>query len=131
MLDTFLVPEKSEISAKGDGALVDISSAENRLLLLQVQVTGALEQESLDLSIFGGPDEAGLGKSPLASFPQLFYPGGYPLLLDLKAHPEIKVLRAHWEVNRWGRGTETPWFEISVKATEVPPELMRERQAQT
>ena len=129
MLDTFLVPEKTAISAKGDGPLVNIAAAENRVLLLQLQITGALEQESLDLSIFGGPDETGLGASPLASFPQLFYPGGYPLLLDLNGHPEIKVLRAHWDVNRWGRGSETPWFEFSLQATEVSPELLRERLA--
>jgi hypothetical protein len=131
MLDTFLVPESTAISTKGDGPLVDIAAIQNRVLLLQLQITGAIEQESLDLGIFGGPDEAGLGKAPLASFPQLFYAGGYPLLLDLSGHPEIKVLRAHWDVNRWGRGSAAPWFEFNLKATEVSPELLRERQAKT
>ena len=100
------------------------------MFLLQFDITGVVEQESIDLSIFGGPDEPGLGKTPLGSFPQEFYPGKYPLLLDLSAAPEIKVLRAHWEANRWGRGPETPWFEFSVRLTEVSPELLRERQAQ-
>jgi hypothetical protein len=58
----------------------------------------------------------------------VFYRGEYPLLLDLTRQPEVKVLRAHWEVNRWGRGSEAPWFEFSVQATEVSPELMRERE---
>jgi hypothetical protein len=127
MLDVPLVLENTAVTAPGDGPVVDISGAENRVLLLQLHVTGAVEQESLDLSIMGGPDEAGLGKAPLACFPQLFYRGEYPLLLDLRRHPEIKVLRAHWAVNRWGRGPETPWFEFSLQATEVPPELLRER----
>jgi hypothetical protein len=127
MLDTFLIPENTAITAKGDGPVVDIAAAENRVLLLDLRVTGAVEQEALDVSILGGPDEAGMGKAPLACFPQLFYPGEYPLLLDLSRHPEIKVLRAHWEVNRWGRGSETPWFELNLKATEVSPELLRQK----
>jgi hypothetical protein len=129
MFDTYLIPEKTTVTAKGDGPVLDISAAQNRVLLLQLNLTGTVEQESLDISVFGGPDESGLGKSPLASFPQFFYRGEYPLLLDLTAQPGVKVLRAHWEVNRWGRGSETPWFEFGLKATEVSPELMRERQA--
>jgi hypothetical protein len=35
-------------------------------------------------------------------------------LLDLTAHPEVKFVRAHWDVARWGRGTETPMFEFSL-----------------
>jgi hypothetical protein len=127
MFDTFLVPEKTVVSAKGDGPIVDLAAAQSRVLLLDLKITSAVEQESLDLSLFGGPDEAGIGKTPLASFPQLFYPGEYPLLLDLSGHPEIKVLRAHWDVNRWGRGSETPCFEFSLNATEVSPELLSQR----
>lgn len=131
MLDTYLVPEKTAVTAKGDGPSVDISGAANRVFLLQLAVTGVIEQESLDVSMYGGPDEAGIGKAPLASFPQKFYRGEQPLLLDLTANPDVKVLRAHWEVNRWGRGPETPWFEFSLKLTEVSPEILRERQLTT
>jgi hypothetical protein len=128
MLDIYLVPEKTTVTAKGDGPAVNISGAGNRVFLLQLEITGIVEQESLDVSIYGGPDEAGIGKAPLGSFPQKFYRGHHPLLLDLTAHPDINVLRAHWEVNRWGRGPETPWFEFNLKLTEVSPEILRERQ---
>jgi hypothetical protein len=130
MFDTYLVADKTAINAKGDGPVVDLGVLENRVVLLQLRVTGMVEQESLDVSIFGGPDEKGIIASPLASYPQLFYRGDYPLLLDLTGQPQVNVLRAHWEVNRWGRGPETPWFEFSLQATEVPPELLRERGAQ-
>ncbi|MFB3815103.1 MAG: hypothetical protein ACE14L_13435 [Terriglobales bacterium] len=130
MVDTFLVPQKTTVTAKGDGPVVDISGAGNRVFLLQLEITGIVEQESLDVSVFGGPDEQNIGKAPLASFPQRFYRGQYPLLLDLSGHLEVKVLRAHWEVNRWGRGSDTPWFEFGVKVTEVSPELLREREMQ-
>jgi hypothetical protein len=129
MLDIYLVPEKTVASAKGDGPVVDLGALQSRVLLLQLHVTGIVEQESLDVSIFGGPEEKGIAASPLASLPQVFYRGEYPLLLDLSAQPQVKVLRAHWEVNRWGRGPEAPWFEFSLKATEVSPELLSERQA--
>jgi hypothetical protein len=47
-------------------------------------------------------------------------------LLDLTAHPDVKCVRAHWEVARWGRGTETPMFEFGVSLKEIPPEILRE-----
>ena len=127
MFDTYLVPEKTIACAKGDGPLVNINAAANRILLLQLNLTGITEQESLEISVFGGPDEQGIGKSPLVSFPQVFYVGQYPLLLNLTERPDIAILRVHWEVNRWGRGPETPWFEFNLKATEVSPELLRAR----
>jgi hypothetical protein len=126
MLDTFLVPEKTVVTAKGDGSAVDISAAANRVFLALLKITSVVEQESLDLSIFGSPDGANWGVKPVASFPQKFYPGEHPLLVDLTGQPEIKFLRAHWEVNRWGRGPETPMFEMQVGFKEVPPEILQE-----
>jgi hypothetical protein len=38
----------------------------------------------------------------------------------------VKFVRAHWEVARWGRGTETPMFEFSLRIQEVPSEILRE-----
>ena len=129
MLEVYLVPAKSIVAAKGDGPVLNIEAVRSRVLLLELNISGIVEQESIDVTVFGGPEENGIGKAPLASFPQLFYRGEYPLLLDLRGSPELTVLRAHWEVNRWGRGPETPWFEFSLKVTEVSPELLREREA--
>jgi hypothetical protein len=129
MIDFYLVPEKTTVTAKGDGPVLDIRALQSRVLLLLLKITAVVEQESLDVSIFGGPEENAMGKDPLVSFPQNFYGGECPLLLDLTAFAGIQVLRAHWEVNRWGRGAEPPRFEFSLKATEVPPELLRERES--
>jgi hypothetical protein len=52
------------------------------------------------------------------------------LLLDLSKHPEAKFVRAHWEVARWGRGTETPMFEFGLRMKEIPPEVLREASAE-
>ncbi len=123
---TTLVPAGTVVSAKGDGQPVDISGAGNRVFLLTLSITRIIEQESLDVSIFGSADGATWEAKSIAAFPQKFYCEESPLLLDLTAHPNVKFVRAHWEVARWGRGTETPMFEFGVRMAEVPAEILRE-----
>jgi hypothetical protein len=130
MIDGFLVPEKTVVSAKGDGPVIDASSTSNRVFLLSLNITGIVEQESLDVSIYGSPDGMTWGPKPVTNFPQKFYQAQHPLLLDLTAHPEAKFLRAHWEVSRWGRGSETPMFEFNVTIKEVPSEILKEATAE-
>ncbi|MGH9671319.1 MAG: hypothetical protein ACRD3A_14545 [Terriglobales bacterium] len=126
MLDTYLVPEKTTVTAKGDGAALDVSAAAAATLLLTLHITRIVEQEALDVSVWGSPDGTAWGAKPLAAFPQKFYTGQHPLLLDLKQHPDVKFLRAHWDVNRWGRGSETPMFEFHVTLKQVPQEVLAE-----
>jgi hypothetical protein len=125
MIDTVLVPPKTVVNAKGDGATVDVSSA-GLVFLLTLDITNIIEQESIDVSIFGSTDGAAWSPKSIASFPQKFYRGQQPLILDLNEHPGVKFVRAHWEVNRWGRGTETPMFEFGVTIKEIPPDVLRE-----
>jgi hypothetical protein len=129
MIETFLVPAKTVVNAKGDGPAVDVSAAANRVFLLTLEITGIVEQESLDVFILGSADGAAWGPKPLSAFPQKFYRGQHPLLLDLTAHPEIRHLRAHWEAARWGRGTDVPMFEFQVTIKEVPPDILKEATA--
>ena len=130
MIDTFLVPEKTIVSAKGDGAAVDVSGAANRVFLLSLNIVNVVEQEALDVTIFGSADGATWGPKPLTNFPQKFYRAQHPLLLDLNEHRDVKFVRAHWEVNRWGRGSETPMFEFSVSIREVPTDILKEATAE-
>ncbi len=126
MIDAFLVPEKTTVTAKGDGASVEIGGTQDRIFLLVLSITQVIEQESLDVSVFGSADGAAWSAKPLASFPQKFYRGQHPLLLDLRQQPDIKFLRAHWEVNRWGRGLEQPRFEFHLAVKEVPAQVLQE-----
>ena len=130
MIDTFLVPEKTVASAKGDGPSIDVSAGANRVFLATLHITKIIEQESLDVSIYGSADGTTWTPKPIASFPQKFYRGMQPLLLDLTRHPEVKAVRAHWEMSRWGRGTEIPMFEFYVTLKEIPPEVLREATAE-
>jgi hypothetical protein len=130
MIDSFLVAEKTVVSAKGDGPAVDLSSASGRVFLLTLAITQIIEQESLEVSVSGSADGTTWGAKPIVGFPQKFYCEESPLLLDLAAHPDVKFVRAHWEVARWGRGTETPMFEFGVRMKEVPSEILREVRAE-
>lgn len=126
MIEIFLVPEQTTVTAKGDGAAAEISAAETRVFLLTLNIVDVIEQESLDVSVFGSSDGSAWGEKSLVSFPQKFYRGQHPLLLDLRQQPEIKFLRAHWDVNRWGRGEVTPKFGFTLAAREVPAAMLEE-----
>ena len=94
-----------------------------------IEATEYLSEIRPAVSIYGSADGATWGAKSIAAFKQEFYAGEYPMLLDLAAHPDVKFVRAHWEVARWGRGTETPMFEFGVTLKEVPPEILREATA--
>jgi hypothetical protein len=130
MIDTFLVAEKAVVTAKGDGTAVDVSSAASRVFLLTLDITKIIEQESLDVAVYGSADGTTWNPKPVVAFSQKFYCEESPLLLDLTAHPEAKFVRAHWDVGRWGRGTETPMFEFSLRMKEVPADILREATAE-
>jgi hypothetical protein len=130
MLDTFLIPQNTVISEKGDGPATDISAATHRVFLITLKITQIVEQESIDVSIFGSGDGNAWGQKALIGFPQKFYRGETPMLLDLRQQPEIKMLRAHWEVNRWGRGPDKPMFEVQAQIKEVPAEMLQQAGAE-
>jgi hypothetical protein len=126
-----LVPPNTVVGAKGDGPAVDVSGAANRVFLVTLTITRIVEQESLDLSIFGSADGSTWGAKSIAAFPQKFYCGESPLLLDLTPHPDVKFVRAHWDVARWGRGTEIPMFEFGATMKEVPIDILKEAAAES
>lgn len=128
--ESILVSAGTVATTKGDGPAVDLSGAANRVFLVTLAITKIIEQESLDVAIFGSADGATWGTKPIVAFPQKFYCEESPLLLDLTAHAGVKFVRAHWEVARWGRGTETPMFEFGVTMKEVPPDILREATAE-
>ena len=126
MIEGILVPPGTVVSAKGDGSPIDVSAAASRVFLVSLAITKIIEQESLDISVFGSADGTTWGPKSIAAFPQKFYCEEAPLLLDLTSHPDVKLVRAHWEVARWGRGTETPMFEFGVTLKEVPADILQE-----
>jgi hypothetical protein len=124
--ELILAPAGTVATAKGDGQAVDVSGASNRVFLATLSITKIIEQESLDVTIYGSADGSTWEPKSIAAFRQEFYTGETPLLLDLTAHPNVKFVRAHWEVARWGRGTETPMFEFGVTLKEIPADILKE-----
>ena len=130
MLDAFLVPAKTLVTAKGDSQPLDVSGAANPVFLLTLSISSVVEQESIELSLFTSADGAAWDPKPVAALPQKFYVGEYPLLVDLSSAPNAKVVRAHWEVSRWGRGANVVRFEVGVRLREVSKESLREAEAE-
>src|SRR4051812_18195539 len=95
MIETNIVPEKTRVTEKGDGPEVDISSATSRVFLATLNISDVVEQESLDVSIFTSADGQTWGAKPVGSFPQQFYRGQVPVLVDLTAEADAKLIRAH------------------------------------
>jgi hypothetical protein len=126
MFEAHLVPDNTTVTAKGEGAPVDVGDAQNRVFLALLEITQQVEQEALDVLVFGSPDGATWGPKPLLTFPQKFYVGQTPMLLDLREQADVRYLRATWDATRWGRGSETPMFTFSVKLTEVEPAVLKE-----
>jgi hypothetical protein len=121
--EAFLVPEIT-VEANGESAAVPLGAGAGKPLLLTLAITRILEQQSLDVSIWGSSDGADWSAKPLAAFPQKFYQGIHQLLLDLSGHPEVRHLKVKWQVNRWGVGSPTPRFSFLVKAQEQPAAVL-------
>jgi len=57
---------------------------------------------------------------PLLKMPQRFYRGETRQILDLTLKPEVKFVRAKWELTRWGRGAPHPVFVLGFEMSEIP-----------
>lgn len=118
MLPKFLVPE-TVARENGSGPEVELGRGSGKQLLLTLGITRIVEQESLDIEIWGSADRTNWGDKPMLRFPQKFYCGTYSMLLNLTNHPEVKYLRVEYKLNRWGRGDGTPLFGFYVFAQEA------------
>lgn len=115
MFPTFLI-EDGLRQSDGASAALDVSGASGRQLLLTLGITRIIEQESLDLGIWGSADGDKWMDQPLLSFPQKFYCGTYAIVLDLTAHEDVRFIQARWKMNRWGRGVPAPLFGFYLVA---------------
>jgi len=110
-----ILPE-SVARKDGFGADIALGLYRGKPLLLTLGITRSMEQESLEVSLWGSPDRRNWER--LQVFPQKFYCGNYPVLLDLSRFPETRYLRAHWKMNRWGHVDDAPLFGFYLRAEE-------------
>src|ERR1700678_3984920 len=111
-----LVPE---IIAREDGAsdAIALGKASGKPLLLTLGITRILEQESLDVSIWGSADREQWRQ--IAAYPQKFYCGTYLLLVDLAREAHVRYLRVQWRMGRWGETDPQPVAGFYVAAEEL------------
>lgn len=116
-----IIPAGTRLESNADGQSFDVSGSQTRTFLCLLTVTEQLEQESLDVSIWGSANGQEFGKKPLLKIPQQFYCGTTKMVLDVSLRPEVKFLRAKWELNRWGRVAPVPMFVAGLQLQEIPP----------
>jgi hypothetical protein len=116
-----LIPPSTLVEANGDGQPVDVTASSTRTFFCLMLITDQIEQESLDISIWGSADGEAWGTHPILKLPQGFYRGQTRAVLELTMRPEVKFIRAKWELNRWGRVAPTPMFRVGLHLLEVPP----------
>ena len=120
-LSLALIPSATKLESNGAGPSFDISSSETRTFLCRLTISDQIEQESLDVSIWGSADGQDFGKRPLLKIPQQFYRGTTKMVLDISLRTEVRFVRAKWELNRWGRVSPTPMFVADLQLEEIPP----------
>lgn len=119
-MDFDLLPADLLVEENGDGEKVDISASATRTFFCAMVISDQIEQESIDVSIWGSPDGESWGTHPILKLPQRFYRGETRAVLELAMWPEVKFIRAKWELNRWGRVAPLPMFRVGLHLTEVP-----------
>ncbi len=119
-MELTLVPPGTRVEANGEGNSYDISGSATRTFLCFLEITGQIEQESLDVSVWGSADGQNWGTKPIIKLPQSFYRGEARMVLDLGLRHEIKYIRPRWDLNRWGRVAPDPMFVFGLRAVEIP-----------
>jgi hypothetical protein len=117
MLPNFLFPE-SIARSDGMGPEIDLGSKRGKLLVVTLGITQIIQQESLEVSVWGSSDSEKWGSRPLVSFPPKFYCGLYSILLNLVSRPDVKFVQVKWKMSRWSRGDTMPMFGFYLCAEE-------------
>jgi hypothetical protein len=110
-----LVPPETRVETDGAGPAYELGALAGKPVMIVLRITEIIEQESLHVSIWASADGKDWGQQALFWYPQKFYRGVAPAALDLGQRPDLKFLRANWEVNRWGRGDPRPLFKFGVE----------------
>jgi hypothetical protein len=119
-----LIPAGTQLTENGEAQPYDISASPSRTFLCTMLITDQIEQESIDISIWGSADGQNWGTKPLLMMPQRFYRGETRQVLDLTLKPDVRFIRARWELVRWGRVAPHPMFVVGF-ARARPPQRRR------
>jgi hypothetical protein len=109
----------------GIGPAIDLGAERASLLVVCAGINHVMENERLTVSIWGSSNGGDWGERPLLSFPPKSYCGIYATFLNLAAHPDIRHLRASWNMTRWtlqrDEDRRGPLFGFYVSVQEASP----------
>jgi hypothetical protein len=125
-----LIPQGTLLQENGHGEAVEIRESATRTFYCTLVVREQIEQESVDVAIWGSADGENWGTHPILKLPQQFYKGETRAVLELALVPEVNFIRAGWDLNRWGRVAPTPMFVLGLHLSEVPAMPLRTAQTQ-
>jgi hypothetical protein len=125
-----LIAQDTLMKENGVGAAVDIRASQTRTFFCVMNIADQIEQESLDVSIWGSADGENWGTHPILKLPQQFYKGETRAVLDLTLVPEVNFIRGAWDLVRWGRVAPTPMFVAGLYVSEIPAMPARVPQVQ-
>lgn len=86
---------------RGCGPVADLAEAAAQPVLLRLDITRMMQQQTLDAVIWGSPDGTDWGSRPLFRLPHRYYCGTYCQVLDLTPHPDIRYLRLEYKLRGW------------------------------
>jgi len=115
-----LIAPHTLLESTASGQPVDVGASATRTFLCNLLISDQIEQESLDVSIWGSADGENWGTHPILKLPQRFYRGETRAVLELALRPEVKFIRAKWGLNKWGRGAPVPVFRAGLRLAEIP-----------
>jgi hypothetical protein len=98
----------------GAGPAVDLDDYRGKLLVVTLNLSAVVERTGLTVSVWGSPDQIEWGSQPLITLRQRQYCGVYSALLNLARRPDIRSLRAEWNMSRWGKGERIAQFGFQV-----------------
>jgi hypothetical protein len=125
-----LIPKDTLVKENGNSVPVDIRASQTRTFYCVLNIADQIEQESVDVSIWGSADGENWGTHPILKLPQQFYRGETRAVLELSLVPEVNFIRAGWDLNRWGRVAPLPMFVLGLHLAEIPAMPARIPQAQ-
>ncbi len=119
-LEFDLIAPDTRLVSNGSGPAMDIRTSATRTFYCVMLITDQIEQESVDVLIWGSGDGENWGTQPFLRLPQRFYRGETRAVLELVHSPEVNFIRASWELNRWGRVAPVPMFVLGLRLSEIP-----------
>jgi len=98
----------------GIGPTVALGQERGKLLVVTLGIDEVVNRHLLLVSLWGSPDGAEFGDSPLTIFRPRQYTGMHSTLLNLAGRSDLNFLRVQWQIERHRKSNHEPMFHFRV-----------------